>query len=301
MSDPRALLSIRRRALFLPPLGFAIALVAVGIGCAGGFGSADGSYGAAGALPGDAGDLGVDSDAVYFAPQDGDAGSLSTIVGSPLCNVSHFPACLPDDDWNASFCTPPHPPYDGGLDAGDAAAVACHVRAIASDGGTLIGPQCRLAGKSSDGQGCLTSEDCAGGFECVGSPGVCRHYCCAGKCGPVDEFCDIETDVDNLKVPVCALIKPCKVLGGSTECAEGETCSIVTDMGATSCVTAGPAKVDQACEVSNCGVNLTCLGQLGARKCFALCDAAHPCRVSGQTCLSSPPVLFRQMGLGVCQ
>ncbi len=283
-------------------MGVALAAAATN-GCNVGFGSADSaSPGTGGSYPGQDGDAGGFDGGDFKA--DGAAGLLPSL-GSPLCNLTRFPACIPDDV-TVDPCISTHspPPSDGGSSDGGqsdsgSTDLACHVRASASDGGTTIGPACLLAGKSVDGEGCLRATDCAASYECVGSPGVCRHYCCDGRCTDSHAFCDIETDVDSLKVPVCALVHACKPL--TSDCPSGETCSIVTDDGTTSCISQGPAKVAESCEETNCGLDLTCLGAFGSRKCFKLCDPTHPCSAKSDKCVSAPATLFKQVGLGVCQ
>lgn len=283
-------------------MGVALVAAATG-GCNVGFGSADAfNSGSGTAFPGASADAGSFDGADFRT----DAGAAVPSLGSPLCNLTHFHACVPDDAVDACVSTHAPPTSDGGTSGDGGAAdaglvdLACHVREIASDGGTTIGPTCLPAGQSVDGEGCLKATDCAAGYECVGSPGVCRHYCCNGRCAGGGEFCDIETDVDSLKVPVCALVHTCKALS-ATECGDGETCSIVTDDGTTSCISQGPARVAESCEETNCGLDLTCLGSFGSRKCFQLCDPTHPCSAQGDKCISSPATLFKQAGLGVCQ
>lgn len=272
-------------------------------GCNVGFGSADSVSGSGGAYPAQEGDAGSFDGSDFKV--DGGTG-LTPSLGSPLCNLTRFPACMPDNATVDPCVTTRTPPAgdggtlsDGGVADSGSHDLACHVRASASDGGTTIGPTCLPAGRKVDGEGCLRATDCAASYECVGSPGVCRHYCCDGRCGDPREFCDIETDVDSLKVPVCALVHPCKPL--TMDCPTGETCSIVTDDGTTSCVPQGPAKVAESCEETNCGLDLTCLGAFGSRKCFKLCDPTHPCSAQGDKCISAPATLFKQVGLGVCQ
>lgn len=244
---------------------------------------------------GSGGGTGVNSDA-------------SATRGNALCNASaDGTSCYPDEVPSAAVCgAKPAPALDGGAtedDAGlgPASTSACHVRADA-DGGTAS-PACLPAGTGHDGDECLTPTDCAAGFECVGSPGRCRAYCCSGTCSG-DAFCDIQpvADVGAVRVPVCEPVRSCKLLS-MTGCAQGETCAIVNDDdGTTSCVAIGTAQVGQNCEQTHCAANLTCLGQPGSRKCYKLCsksNSAYDCP-SDEECKGSAP-LFKDSSVGVCQ
>ncbi|MEO6572836.1 MAG: hypothetical protein ABIP89_03275, partial [Polyangiaceae bacterium] len=138
-------------------MGSALVAAATG-GCNVGFGSADAS-GFGGTNPGAAeGDAGSFDGGDFKA--DGGTGSVPSL-GSPLCNLTHFPACLPDDAMVNACVTTHSPPTgdgstgDSGIEDAGQVALACHVREIQSDGGTTIGPACLPAGKSVDGEGCL--------------------------------------------------------------------------------------------------------------------------------------------------
>ncbi|MFO0674729.1 MAG: hypothetical protein U0235_34790 [Polyangiaceae bacterium] len=129
---------------------------------------------------------------------DAGAGTPSLVdAGSPAPNGD---ASVPYDAGNAN-------PADG--------IYACRVARRASANGT-IGAQCVAAGAGRDGDACRASADCGPGFECVGSPGQCRRYCCATPCGN-ERVCDkqIVTGNEGLTVPVCMPIHPCKLLGKS--------------------------------------------------------------------------------------
>ncbi len=239
-----------------------------------------------------------------------DAGTLR---GNPLCNANaDGTSCFPDEAPTAALCgAKPAPIVDAGglLDASSAdggggqatSGAACHVRATDDAGASA--PSCLPAGSGHNGDECLKPADCAAGFECVGSPGQCRPYCCSGTCH-TDSFCDIQpvADVGAVRVPVCEPVKSCKLLS-SMGCADGETCAIVNDDdGTTSCVTVGTAQVGQACEITHCAADLTCLGQPGSRKCYKLCsksNTAYGCPTDEQ-CKGSAP-LFKDSTVGVCQ
>src|SRR5205085_7207753 len=97
--------------------------------------------------------------------------------------------------------------------------------------------------------------------------GYCRRYCCSGSCGTyrsqngAETFCDVQKlQASTTKVPVCMPIKTCKLFTPG-ECAETETCSVVTDDGTTGCVANGNAAVGESCDQDHCGMDLTCLGQ----------------------------------------
>src|SRR5580698_8214921 len=105
-------------------------------------------------------------------------------MGSPLCNFTPLSVCSPDNlASNPTTAEDCHTAPDGGAydpDGGYAdAGLACRV--TMSDAGPL--PQCSTSGPNQDGASCHLSTDCAVGDECVGDPGICRHYCCSGT-GP---------------------------------------------------------------------------------------------------------------------
>lgn len=255
-------------------------------------------------------DAGYESDAETIPARNGSAdASASDYRGSSLCYATNSAStCFPDTAPQAAQCTTQRAPStDAGTSnttdgaAGVPSTVACHV--VSASNGAVPAPACLVAGPGHDGDQCLKPTDCAAGFECVGSPGQCRHYCCDGTCGKA-QFCDIQTvaDVGSLKVPVCAPVRSCKLLS-QMGCGQGETCAVVNaDDGTTSCVATGPAQVGQSCEVAHCGEHLTCLGQTGSRRCYQLCDktASTPCSVGGEKCKGSAP-LFNDANTGVCQ
>jgi hypothetical protein len=283
-------------------------LLGVGGGCS--FSSAssmmasgDNAYG----QPTEDTDGGYESDGETRA-DDATAG-VAKYRGSALCAAAiDASTCFPDDAPLVGQCNPPREPTtDAGLggDGGNVLqGVSCHVVRDANTSSTAPPtPTCLVAGPGGDGDQCLKPTDCGAGYECVGSPSQCRHYCCDGTCGKA-QFCDIQTvaDVGSLKVPVCAPVRSCKLLS-QMGCAEGETCAIVNDDdGTTSCVATGPAQVNQECEVTHCAANLTCLGQPGSRRCYQLCDktANTACTVVGEKCKGTAP-LFKDVNTGVCQ
>jgi hypothetical protein len=224
--------------------------------------------------------------------------------GSPLCHVKDD-TCDPDDD---------------GTKVGNTSyAKACAVIPDPEAGVTSTPKGCRLSGtgaipacldadpQNTDGMKCVSGAECAPGFDCVVSNdvGFCRRYCCSGSCASyrsqagAETFCDVQKLQGSLtKAPVCMPIKTCKLftLG---ECADDETCSVVTDKGATGCVANGPANVGEPCDQEHCSAGLTCLGQAGSRKCFQLCRTKNgPTCATNQICKTS--TIFTDPTIGVC-
>jgi hypothetical protein len=237
------------------------------------------------------------------------------LQGSPLCNAPLTGSCYPDDPTTAMACG--LAPDGGAFNAAagyDNATLACRVIATTPDAtGTAQAPTCAPAGNAGDGSWCKSSNECQAGFECVGS-GTCQHYCCSGntECGPelpvavADAFCDIQatTQATGVEVPVCMPIHPaggCQLLDPNA-CPATETCSVVRDDGSTSCVAIGGAKAGQLCDKDHCAASLVCLGTLGARTCYQLCEtstAAQECSAT-QQCKGGLP-LFPDPAIGICQ
>jgi hypothetical protein len=227
-----------------------------------------------------------------------------SIQGSSLCNASAV-SCLPDNPQTSTAQSCIAAP-DGGAYAPDASyanwLLACHVTVGATG---IPQPACLPAGTDEDGAPCAISTDCAAGSECVGTPGICRHYCCLGdeRCSNA-EFCDVEPIValvPTTRVPVCIPLRPCGLLGEQTDagtCPSSETCAVarLAD-GATSCVPVGAAGPNESCLTDHCARGLTCLGG----HCYTLCHVAAPVECpSGETCAGGLPV-FVDPAVGVCQ
>lgn len=141
---------------------------------------------------------------------------------------------------------------------------------------------CSLAGTGRAAAPCLSSEDCAPGFACVGEKpaGFCRPFCCGGNaaCG-AEEFCDeqplVEPEADGkppLRVPVCMVPDncdisqpPCTDYGNTCACSEGEVCAVVKG-GQTSCVRPGTGTAGEACP---CAWGYVC--SQGTNRCLKLC------------------------------
>lgn len=237
-----------------------------------------------------------------------DAGTKAApFRGNPLCHVlrDDQTSCMPDNATNTSggiVCKAAG--GDGGQDAG--AIEGCRLVA-GSQGGNLT-PDCQpatLAG--TDGVSCSSGSDCAPGFDCVDEKDgpVCRRYCCLDKCESGDagndasRFCDIQRLVDpSQKAPVCIPLKPCKLLEPN-ECPSTETCGIVSESGATGCVMIGTGQPGSSCDDVHCGEGLTCLGQVGSRKCYELCHVGETNCGSSQICKTS--TIFLDPTIGVCQ
>lgn len=234
---------------------------------------------------------------------DASAPSGDQYRGSPLCHVNDG-TCDPDDDGtklNATYakqCALPPAPD---------AAVMSEPKGCRLSGTGAI-PACLEANpQSTDGAKCASGADCAPGFDCVLSAdvGYCRRYCCSGSCGSyrsqngADTFCDLQKlQGGATKAPVCMPIKTCELfkLG---ECAENETCSVVTDRGATGCVANGAANVGEPCDTEHCSAGLACLGQAGSRKCLQLCRTKNgPTCATNQICKTS--TIFTDPTIGVC-
>lgn len=237
---------------------------------------------------------------------DGGASKPVPYRGNPLCRVTT--QCMPDDDGfrtatrGTAACT------ESAVDAGAAeTSKACR---IARDESGVVAPTCRVDGDGHGGDGttCTTGSDCGAGFDCVaGEKGskTCRHYCCTGSCKMQPSqnggttFCDVQPLVDvNHKAPVCMPLKRCTLLG-TGECSATESCAVVTESGDTGCVTIGDGQVGASCDEDHCAAKLTCLGQVGSRKCFKLCNVSGNDCPSPQTCETS--TVFKNPAYGICQ
>jgi hypothetical protein len=259
----------------------------------------------AAAIPDDAADLedaGSASDALVET-----AASIpvSPVQGNPLCNASQSTSkCFPDMVTSARACN--LAPDGGAFDpaAGYAGQLACHVEP-ATDGSTAQ-PACTPAGQGTSGVPCSAPTDCAAGFECIGSSGTCQAYCCIGeaRCN-LHEFCDIQavSVPAQTTVPVCMPISDggCTLLAPAA-CPPTETCAVVRENGATSCVARGAAMAGDSCDREHCGLDLVCLGTPGQRRCYKLCLTAKPDCSALQTCKGGL-TLFPdpKVGVGICE
>jgi hypothetical protein len=274
--------------------------------------------------PGDGGPGTVYSpEASTLEPSDAALEAMSAATayqGNPLCNASQATSCCYPDALDLCMPTACTPADAGTNDAGGGGysqvAYGCHLApapaaaASAGDATTAatppgvaaVAPACMPAGLGLDGASCDESADCAPGYECVGSPGTCRHYCCAGNSAClVDQFCDVQqtTGPATMNVPVCMPVRPCELLVPNT-CPSGQTCAVVRENGSDSCVAIGTATTGQSCDSEHCAAGLVCLGAT-ERICYALCQTSGTSTCpAGQACQGGPP-LFLDPVVGVCQ
>lgn len=254
----------------------------------------------------DAPDPGAPPQETNFADDAGPS-KKAAYRGDPLCRVT-ADTCSPDDDGygrtaGTKECAEP---VDAGADAepSNDPTPGCRLAL----GGSGVTPVCAEATRGGgDGVSCSSGADCAPGFDCVdGDKGAtCRRYCCMGTCeGHLSQnggatFCDVQKLLDTgAKAPVCMPLKPCTLLKAG-ECADTETCAVVTESGATGCVPIGPAQVGDSCDVQHCAVGLTCLGQPGNRRCYQLCKVGGGACGLNRTCMTS--TIFDDPAYGVCQ
>lgn len=242
----------------------------------------------------------------------GDGGMGPAATRSGLCLGSCNPKNSKDTPDNPLACAPTDAgtaSYDAGSNGGGG-DLACRVVQTANDPAVVA---CESTGSHGDGASCNTGADCAPGYECVGTPGACHHYCCDDTvCTALGVylnqsgryFCDVqaETASPDTKVPVCMLAQPCDLL--QNMCGDGMTCTLVdpSKSDTTSCVSVGTAKEGDSCEIEHCGANMVCLGAIGSRTCHLLCspsDPSHSC-ASGQTCFTQWPSL-QKLNVGLCQ
>jgi hypothetical protein len=227
------------------------------------------------------------------------------VPGSPLCNALPN-SCYPDDPVAAKECQT----LDGGpLDGYADSALACRVQPSASNAASTDAlPGCAPAGSAGDGSWCKSSAECAAQYDCVGA-GTCQRYCCRGNVECLaDQFCDIQQTVaaSSVKIPVCMPVHPtngCQLLDPGA-CPATETCAVVRETGATSCVAVGAAKAGDECETDHCAADLVCLGTPGARRCYRLCHTANTASSnecsSTQQCKGGLP-LFPDPSVGICE
>ena len=191
----------------------------------------------------------------------------------------------------------------------DAAGLACRV--VSSDDA-----MCVASGNHTDGEACMSGADCAPGYECVGDPGICRHYCCtesscsafsaANKYSPY-YFCDVAVEkTSNVSVPVCMEQVSCDSFfetDAASGCPYGQACTIVEAYGMSSeqvliptCDTIGKAKAGESCETEQCEKGFACYGLIGDRTCQQLCDGTvnNPCQYPA-TCAN-----IGIAGAGIC-
>jgi len=236
---------------------------------------------------------------VLFADVVLEAGGPKDGRGNPLCNATTA-SCFPDDErpLQCNFA-------DAGADAG---AHACRVAQTSST------PMCSTPSVDAKGENasCMTGADCVAGFECVGLPSACRHYCCDettcdayGKLTQRQLFCDVQplASYGKKMVPVCQQVVPCNLhntLQNNDTCGPNEQCSIVkvNMVATTSCVAKGTAIAGDDCTQQHCAAGLVCVG--APATCHQLCDPKMPGCGASETCFNQWPVLSSQ-GVGFCQ
>ncbi len=232
------------------------------------------------------------------------AGGTTTFsdAASPSKDETKHGLCGPVEE-----CSPDNDGHDATDDCATApdAGMGCHVTRA---NGTTV-PRCGQAdARGVDGVTCAKSSDCAPGFDCVeGEKGpICRRYCCSGSCEDQlssnggSTFCDVRKlgTADPHMIPVCMPIKSC-VLLRTSDCGEKETCAVVNEKGATSCVPTGDAKVGESCVDTHCDANLNCLGSAGDRRCYKLCRVGGTDCAPMETCTTGS--VFKDSSFGVCR
>lgn len=175
----------------------------------------------------------------------------------------------------------------------------------------LVGeaPSCAIgSGTKVEGERCASSLECVAGTTCFRrrEGGICGRICCGAD--DLDATCGDERRCGGPGVLVegastdygeCLPVRPCDVLGASSECLVGEACFLVGERGETDCRVPGTAGVGEACAVAeDCAAGTTCTG-LFERTCVRVCrlEAEGACPVGEGTCVAyaqSPP------GTGLC-
>lgn len=254
-------------------------------------------------------DAGASEDGANPAPTEAGADTALApgVPGSPLCSALPN-VCYPDDPVTAKECgvAPDGGQYNGQAGYGDT-LLACRVQP-SNDSASGVQPGCEPAGSAGDGSWCKSSAECAPTYDCVGA-GTCQRYCCRGNVECLaDQFCDIQATASALsvKIPVCMPVHPaagCQLLD-PTACPATETCAVVRENGATSCVAIGAAKVNEGCETDHCAAGLVCLGMPGTRRCYQLCHTTAATSVTecstAQQCKGGLP-LFPDPSVGICE
>jgi hypothetical protein len=251
----------------------------------------------------------------------GDADLAPIVQSSELCvgpigqtsSQASSWMCDPDVPSTASSCdeAPDGGAFDPSADYG-AAVLACRVQPSSAgtndDFGT--GSRCSVSGAGVAGAPCDSAIDCAAGFDCIGTGGTCRHYCCAGnsQCGS-QEFCDIQplATASTTRIPVCMPIVACSLesalpmpIANAQGCGQAETCGIVREDGTTGCVEVGDVTANHSCDTGHCQAGLVCLGAINARLCYELCNTTYSQCTAPMTCQGGLP-LFQDPTVGVCR
>ena len=264
------------------------------------------------------------ADAPDMLPFNTDGGVAHDAAPGPAYDVASDAATPPSLCGDPSTCNPDESTGDKMLALQCVTSTTPDSGKYADGGGSAANPACRLnyngktvvatcgaAGSGHDGDACTSGSDCSAGFECVSSPGRCRHYCCdpstcklfgQGQSNDTKYFCDVQTQTaSNVNLPACLPVQACKLLVANS-CSQNQTCSIVDVVtGTTSCVQIGRAKVGESCETAHCGANLVCLGSPGKRSCQQLCDPSQTSVCPTNLACKQPWQILIMDGAGICQ
>lgn len=248
---------------------------------------------------------------------DDNALPLSLFCGVGACVPDDIRAC-PDLDGDSE---PQGNGGEGGANIGGAAGgvnvdpnepavreASCQVVAEQDCDGSscTIERLCVEAGRSSDGDPCVTASDCGPGLACVGEgvSGVCRPYCCRGTEASCNDqsFCDERRllETPEAYVPVCLPLDNCPLtdpfpcgVDRTCSCQGNKACLIVRADGKTACTVPGVGQAGDSCsdqETAACAHGFVC----GPNQiCMQICSTVNEqsgCPESG-TCL-------RQSALG---
>jgi hypothetical protein len=181
-----------------------------------------------------------------------------------LCGGSQA-TCSPDP--GSTDCAPGGNPGMGGAPSdGGATKLACQ---LIADNGQVVS-KCGMAGTAGKNDPCNQATDCQAGYGCGATDltGVCRQYCCGDpESCPDDTYCTpTKMAESDQQVPLCAPLKSCKLLADAAYCDPGQTCAIVRNNGATSCVTPGTNTEGEPCP---CAAGYMCSNATGT--CLKLC------------------------------
>jgi len=176
---------------------------------------------------------------------------------------------------------------------------------------------CNAAGSGKAKDPCLTSEDCAAGFACVGTVAPqCLHYCCQGNINCVSGYyCSEEIAADYLadhpsanpselqRVPVCVPARNCDPIDPEHDpnaCDKGLACAIVrSDDGTTGCVALPSDAPGEggSCKDVSCAQGFVCAK--ATNTCMKLCHVASTAdECAGGVCQGGSTNLPE--GLGIC-
>lgn len=197
---------------------------------------------------------------------------------------------------------------DVGPGDGSTAGSTSACRVVKKDNRSVA--SCAPAGKTLESQFCASDDDCAPGLTCTGEPGLgrCFRFCCkawttpsqAPDAGGGTHYCTPQPLAarPSEKVPVWVKLDNCTLLDDKLQCAEGTTCTVVTNDGRTSCVPAGSGRDYASCAIEPCDRGYVCLGTVD-RRCRKLClesEGSSACPAGGY-CQRVPTI---PEGYGIC-